>query len=89
MDNKQQAINTNTSNKSTKINGLVYCTNMLVNVHTIPAYKNTSEQDIIQSYYTCLVGACSIPWKSIYKTKLELCDIAEELKVLYNLHKNL
>ena len=89
MDNKQQAINTNTSNKSTKINGLAYFTNILVNGHVIPVYKNTSEQDITQGYYTCLFGAYSIPWKSIRKTKLDLRDIEEELRELYNLHKNL
>ena len=89
MDNKQQAINTDTSNKSTKINGLVYFTNILVNGHVIPVYKNTSEQDIIQCYYTCFFGVYSVPWKNIYKAKLELRDIEEELKELYNLHKNL
>ena len=89
MDSKQQAIHTNTSNKSTKINGVVYFTNILVNGHVIPVYKNTSEHDIIQGCYTCLFGAYSIPWKSIYKTKLDLHEIEEELKELYNLHKNL
>ena len=57
--------------------------------YVIPVYKNTSEHDIIQGYYTCLFGAYSIPWKSIRKTKLDLRDIEEELRELYNLHKNL
>ena len=39
MDNKQQAINTDTPNKSTKINGLVYFINIRVNGHVIPVYK--------------------------------------------------
>ena len=78
----------NNTNKSTKINGLVYFTNILVKGHVLPVYKNTSEQDIVQGFYTCLFGAYSVPWKNIYKTKLDLRGVEEELKELYNLHKN-
>ena len=73
-----------TRNKLKK-EGLALYKEVIINGCLTPIYKQLGTPKDIKGYYTPFNGLYSIPWKAVYKTKLDICGIEielEELKII-------